>query len=55
MPERNNELWVFIEGEPAGLAVRSHRGTVHFAYHEQRSLSEIPLSLSLLPTWRGLV
>ncbi len=47
MPDRNNELWVFVHGEPAGVAVRSRREAVLFSYRSERPASAVPLSLSV--------
>ena len=41
------ELWVFLHGEPVGVAVGSWRGAVHFAYLDDYPVSATPLSLSL--------
>lgn len=49
MARQAQELWVFLHGEPIGVAVRSRRGAVHFSYVHDRPESDTPLSLSLQP------
>ena len=38
---------MFLHGEPVGVAVRSRRGAVHFAYRGDHPVSATPVSLSL--------
>ena len=52
MPRSTQSLRVFLHGVPVGVAVRSRRGRVHFAYLDDYPVSSGPLSLSL-PMVRG--
>ena len=46
MARASQGLWVFLQGEPVGVAVRSRRA-VHFKYRDDYPMPATPLSLSL--------
>lgn len=54
MTDPANMLWVFMHGEPIGVAARGRRGAVYFSYLPDHIEGSTPLSLSLRPDRSGM-
>lgn len=54
MTDSTNTLWVFMHGEPIGVAARGRRGAVHFSYLPDRLNVSTPLSLALRADRSGM-